>query len=582
METKHFAVLTAAVCICSAMTGCGNEIPANESLASIDGGADHDISSADEDTSSLSGLSEYVEVRNFDETEISPKTIKYTKYSKTYEAESGTVSGKASVKKEREGFEGEGYVTGISDTADWELNCDLPQQQYYNISITVASDESVQNGIALNGNKISEFTTDGSGGFETISFNNILLDSGISVISIVPENGLIDLDRITITASKDIEDLSFELEDPALSNKNADYNTQALYSYLCECYGTNVILGQHDTAGTTAETELIYRTTGKYPAIRFGDMMPFTDESSDAAEDELAAAIQWAEDGGIVGYMWHWNAPSGKDGYYSDKTDFDLSKAVTKESIATLDIEDIEKLQAEGKVSEECVALVKDIDIVSQQLLALQEEGITVLWRPLHEASNGYFWWGCDEASYKWLWKLMYKRQTKYHNLNNLIWVWSAQNSSWYVGDSYCDLLSVDVYSDDSAKEGQVNSLLYLQSISANKPIAMSECGSFPLIQNIADQKAMWSYIGQWGGNFIMDDEGKLSEEYNTEADLIMMYNNDLTITRDKLPDFTHLANNIKEAAEQAEKAAETTSSETESSVSETEKVSDTSSRSDN
>ena len=107
--------------------------------------------------------------------------------------------------------------------------------------------------------------------------------------------------------------------------------------------------------------------------------------------------------------------------------------------------------------------------------------------------------------------------QTKYHKLNNLIWVWSAQNADWYVGDKYCDVLSCDVY-DDGNKDAQVNIMLFLQSISKNKPIAMSECGSFPDIQSIADEKAMWAFIGQWGGNYLMTDDGKLAEENNTAA----------------------------------------------------------------
>jgi mannan endo-1,4-beta-mannosidase len=86
-----------------------------------------------------------------------------------------------------------------------------------------------------------------------------------------------------------------------------------------------------------------------------------------------------------------------------------------------------------------------------------------------------------------------------------------------------------------------------------------------PLIQKIADERAMWSYIGQWGGNFIVDDEGKLSEEHNTEADIITMYNNNLTVTRDKLPDFISLASEIKQAEEkaEAEMAAATAKSDT-------------------
>ena len=149
----------------------------------------------------------------------------------------------------------------------------------------------------------------------------------------------------------------------------------------------------------------------------------------------------------------------------------------------------------------------------------------------------------------------MYTRQTQYHKLNNLIWVWSAQNAGWYVGDNMCDIISVDIY-DEGSTDGNVNSLLFLQSISKKKPVAISECGNFPSIQSIADQKAMWTYIGQWGGNFMMNEDGTLSEKYNTKEQLQTIYNNNITVTRDKLPDLKKLTEDYKKKLDEKQKAA--------------------------
>ncbi len=93
--------------------------------------------------------------------------------------------------------------------------------------------------------------------------------------------------------------------------------------------------------------------------------------------------------------------------------------------------------------------LIRDIDAISEQLKILQDNNVTVLWRPLHEASGGWFWWGCrGKDAYQWLWNLMYERQTHYHKLNNLIWVWNGQDPDWYVGDDRCDIIGEDVYAD--------------------------------------------------------------------------------------------------------------------------------------
>lgn len=558
---RHYRIMAAAVAAICTLSGCGVQIGRNESMTAPE--KTSVVTTTKKQTNDDSKADEQA-LKSYEETKIVANAIPYVKFSKSVEAETGSVSGKAKVKSDRKGYKSKGYVTNISAEEDWSREIELTDSQYYDLTITVASDVPCVNGIAVNGKKLQDFSASGSGKFEKVTFKNIYIEKGKTAISIIPVDGGLDVDSLTLTASEDISKLDLTISKPALSNKDSDYNAKALYQYLCESYGKQVLLGQHDTIGTSAETDMIYKTTGKYPAIRFGDLMLATEKDSITTDTEMNIAMDWASKDGIVDYMWHWAAPDDKREYYADQTDFDIKKAVTKENIAELSLEDIKKLQKDGKVSKECVAVVQDIDTVSEKLSTLRDEGIAVLWRPLHEASNGDFWWGNDKEAYKWLWKLMYERQTKYHKLNNLIWVWSAQNADWYVGDKYCDVLSCDVY-DDGNKDAQVNIMLFLQSISKNKPIAMSECGSFPDIQSIADEKAMWAFIGQWGGNYLMTDDGKLAEENNTAAELIKMYNNNLTLTRDKLPDFTHLASSIKDTEEKSADSKKNDSSKADS-----------------
>lgn len=558
---RHYRIMAAAVAAICTLSGCGVQIGRNESMTAPE--KTSVVTTTKKQTNDDSKADEQA-LKSYEETKIVANAIPYVKFSKSVEAEKGAVSGKAKVKSDRKGYKGKGYVTNISTEEDWSREIELTDSQYYDLTITVASDVPCVNGIAVNGKKLQDFSASGSGKFEKVTFKNIYIEKGKTAISVIPVDGGLDVDSLTLTASEDISKLDLTISKPALSNKDSDYNAKALYQYLCESYGKQVLLGQHDTIGTSAETDMIYKTTGKYPTIRFGDLMLATENDSITTDTEMNIAMDWASKDGIVGYMWHWAAPDDKREYYADQTDFDIKKAVTKENIAELSLEDIKKLQKDGKVSKECVAVVEDIDTVSEKLSTLRDEGIAVLWRPLHEASNGDFWWGNDKEAYKWLWKLMYERQTKYHKLNNLIWVWSAQNADWYVGDKYCDVLSCDVY-DDGNKDAQVNIMLFLQSISKNKPIAMGECGSFPDIQSIADEKAMWAFIGQWGGNYLMTDDGKLAEENNTAAELIKMYNNNLTLTRDKLPDFTHLASSIKDTEEKSAESKKNDSSKADS-----------------
>ncbi len=474
--------------------------------------------------------------------------VSYTKYSNTIEAELGALSGSLKTASKREGYKGDGYITGYREEGDKaEYAFSLDESQFYTVIITCASDKGARCFVTI-GNETRVINTK-SKTFANVEIPNLYLEKGAQGLAVNFLEGSMDIDRITVKASEDIEKLDLTLKTAALSNKNADSGARALYEYLRDNYGHKILLGQYDSIGTTIETDFIHTTTGKYPAIRFGDMMQFTTDNTTLAEADLEKALQWHKDGGIVGLMWHWYAPLGEQDYYSENTSFDLSKAVTKEKIAQLPAEDIQKLVSDKKINAECQALIKDIDTVSEKLKTLKENGVPVLWRPLHEASNGYFWWGCDEKSYLWLWKLMYDRMTKYHGLDNLIWVWSAQNSKWYVGDDYCDILSVDIY-DRGNLSSQADRLMFLRSINQTKPIALSECGNFPAIDNVIRDKGMWSYIGQWGGNFLMNDNGQLEELYNSRENLLDVYNNVFTVTREELPDFTALA----QKAEQAEK----------------------------
>ena len=76
--------------------------------------------------------------------------------------------------------------------------------------------------------------------------------------------------------------------------------------------------------------------------------------------------------------------------------------------------------------------------------------------------------------------------------------------------------------------------------------------------------------IGQWSWrdwyytinvcNFVLSrvegDNATLSERYNTKQELQIMYNNNLTVTRDKLPDAKKRLEDYKKAQEEKKKAA--------------------------
>ncbi len=569
---RALSVLTAVVLSLTMLAGCGADSSSqisDNSTSQVEGDTTTTTTTTAQTTTTTQSSAEPTQtttlqtmppediITSIADEEIIPQVPDYTEFEHKVEAQDGEFGQNLVEGTERSGASDKEYLTGFANAEEdnWQVKVELPTEQYYNILFVIASDKGkpVKNNVVINDEVYGEISTDGSGKFQAVGFDNVWLSKGENVIGLGIIDGNFDFDYMIITASETVASLDITYKDlPTLSNKNADYKTRAIYAYLAGSYGKNILSGQYSTIGTNAETDAIYKVTGHYPAIRLSDLISYTSEDTFANDIELAT--QWSEEGGLVSYIWHWADPLG-EAYYAEDTDFDLTKAVPDVAVSGLSYEELEKLYEEGKISGECLAIVRDIDTISLQLSKLQDAGVTVLWRPLHEASGGWFWWGKDVEAYKWLWKLMYKRMTSYHKLNNLIWVWNGQNADWYVGDKYCDMISADIY--DETGSSQLGAFLSLRRINVNKPLALSECGNAPDVQMFANEKTMWSWFGIWSGAYVIDNYGEYSEEYITKEEMIKLYSNNLVICRDELPDFDELAKELEQSEKEAQKEQE-------------------------
>ena len=159
---------------------------------------------------------------------------------------------------------------------------------------------------------------------------------------------------------------------------------------------------------------------------------------------------------------------------------------------------------------------------------------VPVLWRPLHEAGGGWYWWGSDGAdAYQWLWRLLYDRLTAYHGLNNLLWVWNGQSRDYYVGQAYYDIASIDVYLRADAEYGsRYGQFQWLYALTeGEKLLALSECSRIPDVDAIFRDNAVWSFFGLWYGDYLVGQDGTLNGKYISTDDLIKYYNSDGTLS---------------------------------------------------
>lgn len=112
------------------------------------------------------------------------------------------------------------------------------------------------------------------------------------------------------------------------------------------------------------------------------------------------------------------------------------------------------------------------VDKAAAFLKDLQDEKgepIPVFFRPCHEMSGGWFWWGkghCTPEEYKQLWRQTVGILRNKHHLDNLLMVYStdqvrdsAEFLTWYPGDKWVDVLGLDYYDRSGSVSGYTEPL---------------------------------------------------------------------------------------------------------------------------
>lgn len=302
-----------------------------------------------------------------------------------------------------------------------------------------------------------------------------------------------------------------------LTNPNADETTQKVYSYICETYKNAIISGQQESTwhdGTEYEMNYVYETTGKLPAMRGLD---FTNDDFDGV---VSRAADWWNRGGLVTICWHCG---------SDFTG-------TYEGCRYDDIEDWDAVLTEG--TPENQVFMANMDNAGRALQQLQEQGVTVIWRPLHEFDGKWYWWGRGGTeNFKKLWIMMYNHFTYDLGLNNLIWVLGYSHNGddfmrkpeqWYPGDEYCDIVGADSYEVDRNGAEERLHRVVLAITNDKKPLTFHECGKMPTIEQL--KETPWCSFTIWHTEYLTDT--------NTKEELSEIYNSDYVITLDELPEF--------------------------------------------
>jgi len=178
--------------------------------------------------------------------------------------------------------------------------------------------------------------------------------------------------------------------------------------------------------------------------------------------------------GGLITISWHLDNP------VSGGHAWDTARAVAK-------------ILPGGEYHNKYVSWVAKAAAFLKGLKDDRGELIPVFFRPFHEMSGGWFWWGTGHRTpgeYKKLWKETVRLLYGVHGLNNLIFVYSTdkvgneeQYLACYPGDDWVDMIGLDFYDRSGTLEGYTEplktSLAMLEKVGAahGKPFALTETG---------------------------------------------------------------------------------------------------------
>ncbi|WP_333572350.1 glycosyl hydrolase [Sphingomonas sp.] len=300
-----------------------------------------------------------------------------------------------------------------------------------------------------------------------------------------------------------------------LSNPRASAKARALYTYLWSIYGRHTLTGQQEQnfspAGPRVELDYIERVTGKQPALVGFDYIEPRDEAG-----VNARATAWHRSGGIATICWHWGAPDIGTGYENSKKDFDVAKALTPGT-------------AQNR------AMMAQMAHTAELLTVLRDADVPVLWRPFHEFSGDWFWWGKHGPdAFKALWRLMYREYVDRYRLDNLIWVlgWAGQkvDPAYWPGRDMVDIAGADLYVEDHGNLAPMFAAVKA-IVGESVPICLHENGPIPDPATLSPG-ADWLYFMTWHTRWLTDPS------QNTPEQLKAYYASDRYLTKDELPAF--------------------------------------------
>jgi len=272
-----------------------------------------------------------------------------------------------------------------------------------------------------------------------------------------------------------------------LIDSQASESTKDLYQKISLTTRQGILVGHQDATAygvgwkyeegkTTSDIKMV---CGDYPALYGWDIGHIENDSEhnlDTVNFGLMKQLiaEAHQRGGISTISWHLNNPVTGESSWSEK-----------ETIKYILEDEVNKAK-----------FISWLDKVSVFLNSLKDEAgnpIPVIFRPFHEWTGGWFWWGaphCTSEEFIELWKLTVETLRDKNNVHNVIYAFTSGSInnkeeflSRYPGSDYADIIGFDTYMYNGNLEGykktmSENLLMFKEMAETeNKLFAVTETG---------------------------------------------------------------------------------------------------------
>ncbi len=378
-----------------------------------------------------------------------------------------------------------------------------------------------------------------------------------------------------VTSCRQVETQTEVTTRPVPSDQNATRETRGLLYNLEQTRQQHILFGHQDALAYGVHwinepgRSDVLEVAGSYPAM-YGWELGHLEHDADVNLDNVnfEQMKQWIregyERGGVIALSWHMdNLVTGGSSW-----DVDGGHNVIAEILPG------------GELHGKFTSWLDRLDNFLRDLTSVDQQGrehhIPVIFRPWHEMSASFFWWG-DAYSSREEYRQLYRFTVEYlrdeKGLNNILWAFSPNSLSefdyeteyweWYPGDDYVDILGFDDYytswggyghDDGIAKVTKYLVWLVEESEARGKIPALTETGQKEMLDDVdwytgqllaaikGDPAARRiAYLHVWrNSNMETDRQDHFYTPYPghpAEADFVMFTQDPLILLEKNLPD---------------------------------------------